>query len=162
MKIAPALLERWMRQYYFDTDIDLGGSGTESFAMSEICSLVKLKIEDLGNVVFNDSQTLGGSGLREALATRWTRGDCGRVMATQGSSEAIFLVMNALLDAGDEVVVLEPAYQQLYAIAESLGCKLKRWQLRFEQGFAPNLEELAVLLNPKTRMVIVNFPHNPT
>jgi capreomycidine synthase len=105
---------------------------------------------------------LGGPGLREALANRWAGGDCGQVMATQGSSEAIFLVMNALLEPGDEVVVLEPAYQQLYAIAESIGCRLKRWRLRFEQGFAPDLEELAGLLTPKTRMVIVNFPHNPT
>jgi aspartate/methionine/tyrosine aminotransferase len=162
MKIAPAHLERWMRKYYFDTDIDLGSSGMESFLMSEICSLVGLKFEELGKVVFNDSQTLGGSGLREAMANRWTGGDCGKVMATQGSSEAIFLVMNALLNADDEVVVLEPAYQQLYAIVESIGCRVKHWQLRFEHGFTPNLEELAGLLNPKTRMVIVNFPHNPT
>jgi capreomycidine synthase len=70
--------------------------------------------------------------------------------------------MNTLLEPGDEVVVQDPGYPQLHAIAEAIGCRLLRWPLRFENGFRPDLEEVRRLVGPRTRMVVVNFPHNPT
>src|SRR5262245_55862328 len=119
MEIAPALLEDWMRQYYFDTDIDIGSSGVESFSFSELRELLNLSQEDLDRVTFDDSRTLGGPELREAIAERWANCDSDRVMATHGSSEGIFLAMNTLLRPGDEVITAWPAYQQLFAMAES-------------------------------------------
>jgi capreomycidine synthase len=161
-KIAPALLESWMRDYYFNTEIDIGSSGVENFSLSELYKLTNLTQEELNNVVFHDSSTLGSLPLRQAIASRWSNGDPEQVMVTHGSSEANFLIMNGLLNAGDEVVVLDPCYQQLFSIAESIGCQLKRWQLRSENNFAPDVEEVKKLITPRTRMVIVNFPHNPT
>jgi aspartate/methionine/tyrosine aminotransferase len=58
--------------------------------------------------------------------------------------------------------VLDPGYQQLHAIAAALGCRLRRWPLRAERGFVPDLDDLRAVLTPQTRMVVVNFPHNPT
>lgn len=162
MQMPPALLEDWMRDYYFATEIDIGSSGVEDYSMAEIRQLLGITWEDLDRIVFHDSQTLGGSNLRQAIADRWAGGETHRVMATHGSSEANFLLMNALLDPGDEVVVADPIYPQLFAIAEAKGCRLKRWPLRFEQGFAPDFGELERLLGPNTRMVVVNFPQNPT
>lgn len=162
MKIASAQLEGWMRQYYFDTDIDIGSSGVEGYSLAEIRQLAGLGQEELDGIVFEDSQTLGAPALRKAIARRWADGDADRVIATHGSSEAIFLIMNALVRPGDEVVVLDPCYQQLYAIAESIGCRLKSWPLRFEQDSVPDIEEARRLISPRTRMVVVNFPHNPT
>jgi capreomycidine synthase len=162
MEIAPALLERWMRQYYFETEIDIGSSGVESFSMSDLRRLLDLSQDDLDRVTFDDSWTLGGPGLREAIGARWANHDLNRVMATHGSSEGIFLAMNALLRPGDEVVSVSPGYQQLSAIAESIGCNLKYWNLNFEQRFVPDLELLKSLITPQTRMLVVNFPNNPT
>jgi len=161
-KIAPALLESWMRDYYFNTEIDIGSSGVENFSLSELYKLTNLTQEELNNVVFHDSSTLGSLPLRQAIASRWSNGDPEQVMVTHGSSEANFLIMNGLLNAGDEVVVLDPCYQQLFSIAESIGCQLKHWLLRSENNFAPDVEEVKKLITPRTRMVIVNFPHNPT
>src|SRR5262249_40499766 len=162
MEFAPALLEQWMRQYYFDTEIDIGSSGVESFSMSELRGLLDLSQGDLDQVTFDDSRTLGGPGLREAIGDQWANGDPDRVMATHGSSEGIFLAMNALLQPGDEVITVSPSYQQLFAIAESNGCKLKYWNLDFERGFVPDVERLRRLITRRTRMLVVNFPHNPT
>src|SRR5437764_905113 len=89
-------------------------------------------------------------------------GKADHVMVTHGSTEANFMAMNALLEPGDEVLVLDPCYQQLYGIAEALGCSLKHWPLRFERQWRPDMEELPRLLGPRTRMAVVNFPHNPT
>jgi capreomycidine synthase len=162
MEIAPALLEHWMRQYYFDTTIDIGSSGVESFSMLELRKLLGIRQKDLDQVTFSDSRTLGGLGLRDAIGARWANGDPDRVMATHGSSEGIFLAMNALLRPGDEVITVSPCYQQLFAMAESNGCELKYWSLDFDQGFVPDIERLKSLISPRTRMVVMNFPHNPT
>jgi capreomycidine synthase len=162
MEIAPALLERWMRQYYFDTEIDIGSSGVESYSMAELRRLLDISHDDLDQVMFDDSRTLGGPGLRQAIGERWANGVPDRVMATHGSSEGIFLAMNALLRPGDEVITVSPCYQQLFAIAESNGCRLKYWNLEFERSFVPDLEQLKRLITRQTRMLVVNFPHNPT
>jgi capreomycidine synthase len=161
-QIRPAQLERWMRKYYFETRIDIGSSGVESFTFGELRELIGLHEQDLDHILFDDSRTQGGSGLLEAIAKQFADGNSQRVMATHGSSEAIFMVMHALLRAGDEVVVLDPCYQQLYSIAESIGCQLKPWRLRFERQFIPDLDEARQIITSRTRMVVVNFPHNPT
>jgi capreomycidine synthase len=163
MRLPPALLEDWMRQYYFDVELDIGSSGVDDYSMADLRRLIGLDpAAELADLVFRDSQTMGGDGLRQALADRFTAGDASRVMATHGSSEANFLVMLALLAPGDEVVVLDPCYPQLFTVAASLGCVLRRWPLRPENGFEPDLDDARALIGPRTRMIIVNFPHNPT
>lgn len=157
-----ALLEDWLRDYYFEVDVDISGSGVEDYSFGELRRLLGIDQEDLDRVVFHDSRSLGGDGLRAALAARFTGGRAERVMATHGSTEATFLIMNALLSPGDEVIVATPSYQQLASTAEPVGCRLVRWPLRFENGFRPDLGELRRLLTPRTRLVVANFPHNPT
>lgn len=162
MEIAPALLEYWLRDRYFNTELDISCSGVETFSFGELRQLFNITPEDLDRIVLNDSRTLGDPDLRTAIANRWANGKAERVMATNGSSEAIYLIMRSLLEPGDEVVVLDPAYQQLFAIAEAIGCELKHWRLRFENSFRPDLSEARRLIGPHTRMIVVNFPHNPT
>lgn len=157
-----ALLENWMRDYYFETDFDIGSSGVESFSLAQLRELLGIGWDEVDGIVFDDSWTLGGPALRQAIADRSAGGDVSTVMATHGSSEGIYLVMNALLEGGDEVVVLDPIYQQYYSIAESIGCSMKSWPLRAEAGFAADVGEARALINDRTRMVVVNFPHNPT
>lgn len=162
MEVVPAHLEYWMRDYYFETEIDLGSSGVQNFSFKELRQLFNITPDDLDRIVLHDSRTLGDPELRKAIGDRFANGDAERVMATNGSSEANYLVMNSLLEPGDEVVVLDPFYQQLYSIAKTIGCKLKQWRLRPENSFRPDLSEARRLIGPKTRMIVVNFPHNPT
>lgn len=83
-------------------------------------------------------------------------------MTTSGSGEAISLVLSALLQAGDEVVVVEPGYHLLSEYATALGCRISTWWLDPERDWRPDLDELASLVTPRTRAIIVNFPQNPT
>lgn len=162
MKIERAQLEDWMREYYFTAEVDIGSSGVQNFSMAELAELVDLRPEDLSRVVFDDSPSCGAQSLRQAIADSWGDGDPEKVLAAHGSSEVIFLVMSALLSEGDEVVVLDPCYHALRNIADGIGCTVKEWRLRFEDGFEPSVEDFKRLVTPKTRMVVVNFPHNPT
>lgn len=158
----PALLEEWMRLYYFAVDADIGSSGVADYSLAEVRALAGIGVEEMDAVVFHDSQTLGGDGVRRAVARRWTRGDPDRVMVTHGSTEAIFLVMNALLRPGDEVVVLAPVYPGLRDVVVGMGCRVSEWALRPEDGWRPDMEALRARVTDRTRMVVVNFPHNPT
>jgi len=151
-----------MREFYFTTEFDLGSSGVQCWSLAQLRRLLAIDMDDLDDIYFDDSQSLGGRVLRGALARRFTAGNTERVAATHGSTEAIFLVMNALLSAGDEVVVVDPGYHSLWSIAESIGCRLIRWRLRATDGFVPDLDALRALMTPRTRMVVVNFPNNPT
>lgn len=162
MEVVPAHLEYWMRDYYFNTEIDISSSGVENFSFGELRQLFNITPDDLDRIVLRDSRTLGGPELRTAIGNRFANGNAERVMATNGSSEANYLIMRSLLNPGDEVVVLDPSYQQLFSIAETIGCRLKRWPLRFENSFRPDLNEARDLIGPETRMIVVNFPHNPT
>src|SRR5215470_3978983 len=103
MPLDRPLLEDWLRDYYHDLEVDLGCSGVEDFSFGELRRLLDLRWEDLDEVVFHDSRSLGGLGVRQAVADRFTRGDRERVMVTHGSTEANFLLMNTLLAPGDEV-----------------------------------------------------------
>ncbi len=162
MDLAIAKLEAWMRSYYHNVDYDIGSSGVRDLSMAELRDICGLELSELDPLIFHDSESYGGPGLRAALADRWTGGDVGRVMVTHGSSEAIYLVMHMLLRPGDEVIVVDPAYQQLYDIAAGLGCRITRWPLRTGLGFSADMPRLAELAASHPRMIVVNFPHNPT
>lgn len=81
--------------------------------------------------------------------------------------EGIFIAMNALLEPGDHVVAVSPAYQSLVSVAQSIGCEVALWQCREDAQDASmplrfELEDLEGLLRPTTKLLVVNFPHNPT
>jgi capreomycidine synthase len=162
MDLAIAKLEAWMRSYYHNVDYDIGSSGVRDLTMAEFREICGFDLSELDPLIFHDSESYGGPGLRAALADRWTGGDIDPVMVTHGSSEAIYLVMHMLLRPGDEVIVVDPAYQQLYDIARGLGCTITRWPLLAGQGFSADLPRLAKLAASGPRMIVVNFPHNPT
>jgi len=151
-----------MREHYFDSEIDIGSSGVQNRSFAELRNILQITHEEVDAIVFHDSATYGEPYLRTAIAERWGNGGPNQVMITHGSSEAIYLIVNALVRPDDEIIVLDPCYQQLFSIAESLKCRLKRWRLHFDQNFRPDITELKRLLGAHTRAVIVNFPHNPT
>ena len=162
MDLAIARLEAWMRDYYHKVDHDIGSSGVRDLTMAEFRALCGFQLAELDSMVFHDSESYGGRRLRAALAERWAGGDVDRVMVTHGSSEAIYLVMQLALEPGDELIVVDPAYQQLYDIAAARGCRVTRWRLDPRDGFAPDLAALRELAAGRPRMIVVNFPHNPT
>lgn len=160
--IAPALLEDWFRDRYFAVRLDVSSSGVENYSLGDLRRLLGISVADLDRIVFRDSPSQGDRALTEAIAARVAVADPDRVMVSHGSSEAIFLALSALLRPGDEVVVPAPAYQSLTSTVEALDARPVEWELRAEEDFAPDLLRLRALLTPRTRLVVVNFPHNPT
>jgi capreomycidine synthase len=162
MRYESAALEEWMRLYYFSAEIDIGSSGVEDYSLADLRRLLGIEPEELDAITLRDSTSLGGAEVRAAVADRWGTGDPERVMVTHGASEAIYLVLSTLLDPGDEIVALEPSYHSLTSVAQTLGCAVRGWPLRAEDGYVPDMGLLRQLINDRTKAVVVNFPHNPT
>jgi N-succinyldiaminopimelate aminotransferase len=86
-----------------------------------------------------------------------------QVCATAGATEAIAAAFIGLLDAGDEVVLFEPFYDEYPAAAAMAGATTRVVTLKFADGFALETAALEAAITPgKTRMIVVNTPHNPT
>ena len=83
------------------------------------------------------------------------------VVVTTGCTEAIAATLLALVDPGDEVVVLEPYYDSYVAVLEMCGARRRPVTLR-APDFRPDLDELRAAITPDTRLVLLNTPHNPT
>jgi capreomycidine synthase len=162
MRLSPAPLEDWLRDYYFAAEIDISSSGVEPYSMAELRALSGVRHADIDRLVFDDGYSLGRPEVREIIARHYGNGDPGHVMTANGSSEAISLVLAAVLSPGDEIVVVQPGYHLLVEYARGLGCRLVTWRLDPADRWRPSLDELDTLVTERTRAIVVNFPHNPT
>ncbi len=87
--------------------------------------------------------------------------DRSQVVATTGATEAIAGALLGLVDPGDEVVVLEPYYDSYVAMIQMAGAVRRPVTLR-APAFRLDLDELAAAINERTRLILLNSPHNPT
>jgi aspartate/methionine/tyrosine aminotransferase len=79
-----------------------------------------------------------------------------------GAQEALLAIYQSLLMPGDEVVVVTPCYPSLLSMAKKLGAKIREIKLSPENGWQVNIEDFHALINDKTRLVVLNSPHNPS
>ena len=104
--------------------------------------------------------------LREALAEKVARRNGhearpDQVVVTQGGIQALYLVLRALLEPGDEVLLPDPAWPNFRMIAHLLGARVLPYPLVAEGDFLPRPEDLERLVTPRTRAILVNSPSNP-
>jgi aspartate/methionine/tyrosine aminotransferase len=79
-----------------------------------------------------------------------------------GAQEALSAIYQSVLCPGDEVVVVTPSYPSLVSMAKSLGAKVKEIKLAQKNAWKVCLEDFERVVNSKTRLIVLNSPHNPT
>ncbi len=84
------------------------------------------------------------------------------ILVTVGGSEAVDLSFRALLEPGDETIVIDPSFVSYAPLAILAGGQVKRIQTEAENGFVPYRAQLEEALTSKTKAIIVNYPNNPT
>ena len=104
----------------------------------------------------------GGEELREAIASTYESVDASQVLAFAGAEEAMFWALQELAGPGEHAIVTVPNYQSTESVPLAAGADVSGLLLRPENGWGLDLEELESLLRPETRLVVVNFPNNPT
>jgi len=115
------------------------------------------------NLWLGYTETKGHPALRRDISAIYHNIQSEDLLVCSGAQEPIFLFSQAILSAGDEVIVQSPCYQSLQSIPESLGCKVLNWEVRYE-GNKPtfDLSELEDMVTNKTKILYLNSPHNPT
>ena len=88
--------------------------------------------------------------------------DADQVATANGAAGANFQAFAAVLEPGDDVLLERPGYDPLLGAARLLGANVVRFERRFEDGFALDPDEVARALTPRTRLIVVTSPHNPT
>jgi len=105
--------------------------------------------------------------LREALAAKVQRVNgwsarAEQCIVTAGGVQALHLAMAALLDPGDEVLLPDPLWPNFAMIAHLISARAVGYRLHPDAGFLPSVAELESLVTDRTRVLVVNFPSNPT
>ncbi len=107
-------------------------------------------------------QSNGSDELRARIAALYPGAGVENVTATNGSAEANFIAAWRVVEPGDEVVLIQPNYGQLWGVLRGFGAVLKPVSLREDLGWGLDLDELQRAFTPKTSLVCVCNPNNPT
>tara|TARA_B110000014_G_scaffold248083_1_gene222138 strand:+ start:150 stop:1505 length:1356 start_codon:yes stop_codon:yes gene_type:complete len=84
------------------------------------------------------------------------------VMVTPGARFGVFLSITTLLDQGDEIIVIEPAWPAYRQCAINAGIKVRSVKTTLENKWEPKIDEISSCINNNTKMIVLNYPNNPT
>ena len=133
---------------------DLAGSNIQACRIDEIPG-----VRDA--IGFDGNNENGYRPLIESIASRYGV-DTSQVTTAQGASGANFLACAALLEPGDEVLVETPGYDPLLGAPRLLGARVNQFVRDFNDGFALDPERVQRASTPRTRLIIITNPHNPS
>lgn len=166
MKIKPFAVEEWMNAWEVGAKYNIAETCVDSISMNDLFELTgEDKTEFLNRLCARRLSYGDIEGLPE-----FRKGVCGlyktlnieNIVPIHGASGANHHVFYSLISPGDRVVSIMPTYQQLYSIPESYGADVQILHLSKENNYLPDLEKLRRLVTPKTKMLCINNPNNPT
>ena len=162
MKLKPFQLERYFAQYEFTAPYLLCCSDCESLSVGDLLKFKQGAQDELSSLWLGYTESLGSPELRSQIASLYNNTSSDNIIVHAGAEEAIFNFMNVVLDTGDEIIVHSPYYQSLGEVARSIGASVKEWKGNPENSWELDLDYLKNTSTDKTKVVVVNFPHNPT
>lgn len=110
----------------------------------------------------NYAPTQGSLKLREAIAEDYGLSNK-QVVTFSGAQEGIFCTLNALLAAGDHVIIVKPIYESLFQLPVALGCDVSAIFLKdTPRGWELDPDDIQAAIQDNTKLIIINFPNNPT
>ncbi len=162
MSFIPFDLERWQSTWEKRVRYNLAESGVHAFSVAEFLALTDASSSDLLAVRLAYNQSDGTPELRRAIASAYSGITENQVTVTVGSAEANFILCWALLEPGDHVVVITPAYMQIPGLARNFGAMVTEVPLDPDRGWRLDVAQLAEAVRPGTKLVVVTNPNNPT
>ncbi len=157
MKYETFVMERTQSIWEHKVEINLSESGVTPLSLGEL-----LEGRDVLDTRLSYPPTRGTDELRERIADLYAGADSENVVVTTGTAEANYITILALVEPGDEAVVMMPNYMQVWGLARSLGATVKSLDLREDLAWAPDLDDLRKLVSGKTKLIAVCNPNNPT
>ncbi|MEM7546170.1 MAG: aminotransferase [Pseudomonadota bacterium] len=165
MKIEPFAVEMWMNEWETKCELNLAETCVESLTIAQLLELAGRNSDDLSELLsmkMTYGAIRGSARLLTAIGALYERQRDANLIVTHGTIGANMLVHKAMVSRGDRVVAIVPTYQQHYSIPASIGADVHQLKLRAENDFLPDLDALRALVTPKTKLIAMNNPNNPT
>lgn len=129
--------------------------------------IVEEAVQALENGFTRYTHSSGLLSLRELIALKssreWQMPVCAeQVTVTLGAMEGIYAALTALIEEGDEVLIPDPGFPNVAMAVQTRGGINVRYPLRIADGFIPQVHELERLVTPRTKLLVINSPSNPT
>jgi len=162
MQLKPFLLDAWLDQYEHDIEFNLAASTGPTWTVNDILVLAgdETRHRFLNHKLVY-SRPAGADSLREAIA-EMQGVPMEAVQIVTGASEALVALMWLAADPGANVILPLPGFTTFSALPESLGLETRFYRVRRESGFRIDPDEIKQLADSKTKLILVNSPHNPT
>jgi len=165
MNIEPFGVEIWMNEWETRCDWNLAETCVESLTINDLLTLVgktEASLAELLPLKMTYGDIEGSVPLRTAITALYEKQKIENVIVTHGTIGANMLVHKTLVAASDRVVTVVPTYQQHYSIPASIGADVHTLQLREQNNFLPDLDELREMVVAGTRLIAMTNPNNPT
>ena len=161
MRIEPFEMERMQSTWENLVDYDMSESGVRPLTLRELTGM-GFDLEAFLDQPLGYSQSNGTIELRERLAAIYPGATIEQIEVTNGTSEANYAIALSMLQPGDVVAMQVPNYMQMWGVSRSLGAEVKTFPLRTDAGWEPDWNEFDRAVTPKTRLLYLSNPNNPT
>ena len=164
MKLEQFAMERMQSTYENLVEFNLSESGVRPLTPRELIADAA-GLDGLLDQPLVYSQSNGTIELRQAIASMYPGAGIEHIEVTNGGSEANFITTFNLIEKGDEVVMLVPNYMQTWGLSRAFGGTIREWRLIEDHDagrWRVDLSALEVLVTPRTKMIVICNPNNPT
>ena len=162
MHIKPFRIEQYFGKYEFTAKYLLSSSDAESRTIQELLDLEPGAHEGFLKHWCGYTESPGAPALREVISGMYRGIEPQDVLVLAATEEGIFVLYHALLSPGDHVIVETPCYESALEVARSTGARVSEWRRHSDNGWAHDLAALEKLIQPSTKIIYINTPHNPT
>lgn len=162
MKLPPFKLERFFAQYEFKAPYLLCSSDCEAMTIEQLLSLELGAASKFHQTWLGYTETQGNPELRQAITGIYQNMGIDDILIHASAEEAIFIFMNIALKSGDRLIAHFPCYQSHISIARSIGCQVSEWMSYEADDWELDLDWLRGAIQPNTKAIVINCPHNPT
>jgi aspartate/methionine/tyrosine aminotransferase len=155
-------LEVFFSKWEFTARHHLCASDMQSMTLSELLAMADAKDRAAWEALYlGYTETWGSPGLRDTIAGTYESVAASEILTFVGAEEGIFAAMHALLGPGDHAITIIPNYQSAESVPLSI-CETTGVALDAERGWDLDLGRLRDAIRANTRVICINFPHNPT
>jgi len=133
--------------------------GEPDFKPPEEVKTALVEVYDKGYGKYGPAK--GITELRKALATKEKCSE-ENIMICPGARFAVYLAITTLLNPGDEIIVIEPAWPAYKDCALNAGIKIRTIKTTLETKWEPVIDQIKNTINQNTKMIVLNYPNNPT
>ncbi|MBI3402827.1 MAG: aminotransferase class I/II-fold pyridoxal phosphate-dependent enzyme [Acidobacteria bacterium] len=163
MKLEQFAMERMQSTYENEVAFNLSESGVHPLRLGELIDEAVAR-ERLLTEALRYTQSNGTDALRLLIAEQYPGATTDHVQVTNGGAEANYISTWNLVEPGDEIVMMVPAYRQTWGLARAFGAAVREWPLVESAGprWRVDIESLDRLVSARTKLIIVCNPNNPT